>query len=311
MKIHHYQAMTMIHDRRETARLLPFPELVETLRGTMLDYRQGAIVCPERLVVPLRDGDVMLSMPATAPDIAIHKLVNICPSNAKRGLPTIHGFVNAFDIHSGVPLFSLDGPTVTGRRTAAVSMLGILTLHGRAPTGIAMIGTGAQAANHVQAIAAVFPGVRVWIKGRNAAQAASFCEENALAQIDLLPIGGGEIPEEADVVLTATTSKAPVYAHAPAAGRLLIGVGAFTPDAAEVAPGVVLGSTVYVDDPLGARHEAGDLIQAGADWSRVLPLADAIASGRVADGPLFFKSVGCAAWDLAACRVAQAMLARS
>lgn len=34
---------------------------------------------------------VMLSMPAAAPDIAIHKLVNVHPANPKIGLPAIHG----------------------------------------------------------------------------------------------------------------------------------------------------------------------------------------------------------------------------
>lgn len=303
--------MTITYERQETARLLPYPALVETLGQTMLEYRQGRIACPERLVVPLQGRDVMLSMPATASDIAIHKLVNICPSNAPRQLPTIHGLVNAFDIGTGVPLFTLDGPTVTGRRTAAVSMLGIRTLHGRAPSGIAVIGTGAQAANHVEAIAAIFPGVHVWVKGQDAVHAEQFCAANARSGITLTPIVDNGMPAQADVVITVTTSKTPVYAQAPDAARLLVGVGAFTPDAAEFASDVVLGSTIYVDDPLGARHEAGDLIQADADWTQVRPLADAIETGRVQDGPLFFKSVGCAAWDLAACRVAQATLAQA
>lgn len=302
--------MTNIYSRQESAQLLPYPALVEALRETLIEYGQNRIASPERLVVPIKDGGLMLSMPAVADDIAIHKLVNICPANAKVRLPTIHGFVNAFDVRTGVPLFTLDGPTVTGRRTAAVSMLGIKTLREHAPKTLTIIGTGAQAANHVQAVGALFPGARVFVKSTSAEQARAFCEANRQDAIALIPLETDAIPEETEVVITLTTSKTPVYAERASANRLVVGVGAFTPDAAEIAAGTVLESHVYVDDPLGARHEAGDLIQADADWSKVKPLADAIAGGAPKNAPLFFKSVGCAAWDLAACRVARTSLAR-
>ena len=86
-------------------------------------------------------------------------------------------------------------------------------------------------------------------------------------------------------------------------------LGAFTPDAAEVSRETVLASTVIVDDPVGARHEAGDLIQAGVEWSHVISLGDVLEGAAHVAGPFFFKSVGCAAWDLAACRVARDMMA--
>jgi 1-piperideine-2-carboxylate/1-pyrroline-2-carboxylate reductase [NAD(P)H] len=60
-----------------------------------------------------------------------------------------------------------------------------------------------------------------------------------------------------------------------------------------------------VDDPVGAKHEAGDLIQAGVDWRAVSPLAKALNGEFSTTNPVLFKSVGCAAWDLAACRVAR------
>ena len=66
---------------------------------------------------------------------------------------------------------------------------------------------------------------------------------------------------------------------------------------------------MIVDDPAGARHEAGDLIQAGVDWSGVISLGDVLKGTANVAGPIFFKSVGCAAWDLAACRVAREMIA--
>ncbi|MDT4870614.1 Delta(1)-pyrroline-2-carboxylate reductase 2 [compost metagenome] len=64
------------------------------------------------------------------------------------------------------------------------------------------------------------------------------------------------------------------------------------------------GSDLYADDPAGARHEAGDLLRAEIDWARVGSLA-AVLRGEIDSArPAVFKSVGTAAWDLAAARVA-------
>ncbi|SAK58909.1 ornithine cyclodeaminase [Caballeronia pedi] len=293
-------------DEAQTARLVPYDRLVDTLAATMLDYAAGRIVSPERMVVPI-EGGVMLSMPASAADLAMHKLVNVCAGNGARGLPTIHGQVTAYDAVTGVPQFMLDGPTVTGRRTASVSMLAIRALHANAPREVLVIGTGKQAAYHVEALAAVYPEARIRVQGSRPGRAREFCAAHASASA----LDEAAIPDSIDVVIAATTSKTPVYTMPARAGRLVIGVGAFTADAAEIAAATVHASELYVDDPAGARHEAGDFILAGIDWNAVHALAEALAtSSSTVDTarPVMFKSVGCAAWDLAACCVARAVL---
>jgi 1-piperideine-2-carboxylate/1-pyrroline-2-carboxylate reductase [NAD(P)H] len=108
-------------------------------------------------------------------------------------------------------------------------------------------------------------------------------------------------------VITCTTSRTPVYALPASRERLLIAVGAYRPDMAEIAPDTVRASRCYVDEPEGARHEAGDLIGAGVDGAQVLPLSAALARRPApGDAPVLLKTVGCAAWDLAAARVALA-----
>ncbi|WP_213308848.1 bifunctional Delta(1)-pyrroline-2-carboxylate/Delta(1)-piperideine-2-carboxylate reductase [Paraburkholderia sacchari] len=294
-------------DAQATAALLDYPALVQMLRETIVEYAAGKIVSPERLVIPLQEGGVMLSMPSSASDIAIHKLVNVCPQNGKRQLPTIHGQVIACDAFTGEMLFVLDGPTVTGRRTAAVSALGVMCLHAHTPKEILIIGTGKQAVNHVEAFAALFPHARMLVKGSTPERAQRFVESLRAIAPNLGALDG-DVPDSTDVVVTVTTSQSPVYTAPARAGRLVVGVGAFTPVAAEVGKTTVDGSFVVVDDPAGARHEAGDLIQAGFDWANVNTLADAIEGSLAPAAPVFFKSVGCAAWDLAACRVARARI---
>ncbi|WP_287877872.1 bifunctional Delta(1)-pyrroline-2-carboxylate/Delta(1)-piperideine-2-carboxylate reductase [Aquitalea sp.] len=288
---------------QQTADMLPFKQLCQVLSTAAIEYQAGQIASPERQVLPLAGEGVLLSMPATARDIGMHKLVNVCPANSASQLPTINGIVSVYDAATGLPLLVLDGPTVTARRTAAVSMLAISLLHPAAPTHVSLIGKGKQASGHLEALATLYPGIRVDVHGLNLDSAQAFCQRHAALNLQLQP-ASGRIAEKSTVVIMLTTSKAPVYNEAARIDRLLIGVGAFKPDMAELGPVSIAGSQLFSDDPAGARHEAGDLIQAGIDWNSVASLADAVA-GRVDPGrPVIFKSVGTAAWDLAAARCA-------
>jgi 1-piperideine-2-carboxylate/1-pyrroline-2-carboxylate reductase [NAD(P)H] len=120
-------------------------------------------------------------------------------------------------------------------------------------------------------------------------------------------------------VITCTTSAEPVYSADPHSTRLVIAVGTYTPANAEIDAATVRGSALYVDDMTNAREEAGDLIRAQVDWKQVRPIAAAIAAANAhsldANRPgaraTFFKTVGSAAWDLAAARVAVATAAMS
>jgi len=111
-----------------------------------------------------------------------------------------------------------------------------------------------------------------------------------------------------DVVITCTTSQEPVYEAPARRGCLVIAIGSFTPAAAEIAAATVRASRIYVDNLDSARQEAGDLIRAGVEWQQVQPLAQRLQGADAPDGPVLFKTVGLAAWDLAAARVAVATL---
>lgn len=274
----------VVCDAARTAQLLDFPSLMDAVAQAAAEIEDGTLLSPPRMVVPFGHGGVMLSMPATAPDIAVHKLVNVQRANAQQGLPTIHGIVTACDATTGQPLCLLDGPEVTGRRTAAVTLLALRALLGRAPQHVLLIGAGVQSRHHQLALQAIFPRARVQVRGRDAVGAA--------------------VPDDVDAVITLTTSTEPVYDEPARAGRVVIGVGAFKPEMAEIGQRTLDGSDLYADDPLGARHEAGDLLRAGVDWSRVKSLGRLLQQAPDPHRPAVFKSVGTAAWDLAAARTA-------
>src|SRR5436190_1054833 len=112
--------MTQVLNPAQTAARLPYGALVDQIRQVLAD---GAVSVPERLVQALPGGGSLFVMPASDGRIAIAKLVTFTPRNAGTPRPAIQGDVVVFDIATGERLLILDGPTVTARRTAAVSLL--------------------------------------------------------------------------------------------------------------------------------------------------------------------------------------------
>ena len=66
----------------------------------------------------------------------------------------------------------------------------------------------------------------------------------------------------ADIVVTATTAKVPVFDDADVApGTHINAIGSYRPERAEVPAATVARSVVVVETREAAWHEAGDLIQ--------------------------------------------------
>jgi 1-piperideine-2-carboxylate/1-pyrroline-2-carboxylate reductase [NAD(P)H] len=294
-------------DAQGTAALMPYAALVGALRVAAVGVSQGEISCPQRQVIPMAAGGALLSMIAIGSDLAAHKLVTFVPTNPGRQLPTIQGQVSVWDARTGAHVLTLDGATVTGRRTAALSMLGVSALLPFHPKSFRIFGTGTQALHHVEAIAQLHPEARMNVSGRTPADGEKFCATHAALSTMLSParlVGD----EQIDVVISCTTSQEPVYEAPARRGCLVIAVGSFTPEAAEIGAATVRASRIYVDNLDSARQEAGDLIRAGVDWRQVQSLAQRLQGADAPDGPVLFKTVGLAAWDLAAARVAVATL---
>jgi len=285
----------------ETQARLPFPKLVDALQVAVLELADGKIRCPERQAVPMSGGAMLLSMPVVADDLAAHKLITVAPENKALSLPTILGHLAILDGQSGVTRLILDGATVTGRRTAAMSMLGLRALGPPKVNRVLVIGTGTQARGHVEALSVLYPGIQIGIRGRTRSDEDHFQRQQSHLHLSWLPPG---LDHPWDVVITCTTSQTPVYEQAARLGCLLIAVGAFRPEAAELSSEIIHASEIFVDDPGGAPHEAGDLIQANIDWKVVRALAEILPQAAPPTRPRVFKTVGCAAWDLAAARVA-------
>jgi 1-piperideine-2-carboxylate/1-pyrroline-2-carboxylate reductase [NAD(P)H] len=301
----------------QTAQALPYAQLVPAVAQAARELAQQLIQAPERLVVPMTAGGVLLAMPAVGADLSVTKLVTVHPGNGAQGLPAIQGEVVVMDTATGRRLALLDGPTVTARRSAAITLLGIQTLAPHTPKTALLIGTGAQAAAHADALVEHLGLAQFWVAGRSLPAAQAFCAavQARYPHVAATAMVVGDLQNAlptTDLLLALTTSRTPVIPAHIGPQTLAIGVGAFKPDMVEFPPALLHSRQIVVDDLGGARHEAGDLLQAGVDWSQVRDLASVLdaPSPPGATVPVF-KTVGQAAWDLAAARVAMAAIQRS
>jgi ornithine cyclodeaminase len=296
---------------QETAALLPYPALAEALREMLVAKRAGRADGPPRLHIPLHGGGVLLLMPASDSEFTITKLVTVHSQNAANGLPSVQADVLLFETATGRRLLWLDGTTVTARRTAALSLLAAQTL-ARNPAGpLLIMGAGVQGRAHLDAFTQGLGVRQVYVASRNPAHAADLAGYGRSVGVDAEPVSNPkEVLDRVTLIVTATTSPTPVLSPGVRTDAFIAAVGVYQPDRAELPAELVQKARLFVDTLEGAKAEAGDLIQAGVDWSRVTPLEEAIALPRpnTNEGPIIFKSVGHALWDLAAARLAWSRL---
>ena len=310
-----------VFDAAGTAPLIPYVELAEALRAMLHDKRAGTAYAPARLIVPLANDGTLLVMPAADEALAITKLVTVHRGNPTFGLPSVQAEVVVMDARTGRRLCQLDGATVTAHRTAALSLLAAQMLAPRARGPLLIIGGGVQGRAHLEAFAAGLPVRQVIIASRTQLRAEALAQRAVELGLEAMVVGHADegVPD-AGWIVTATTSTTPVFTASVRPNTFVAAVGAYNHHMAELPPNLVreaaANGRLFVDSLDGAQAEAGDLIQADIDWSRVRPLeamvtgnrddSDIIQSnlGDRSTGPVVFKSVGHALWDLAAARLA-------
>jgi ornithine cyclodeaminase len=297
----------------QTAQALPYPALARHLADVL---RDPTAKVPPRLVQPLAGGGSFFVMPASDARLAISKLITFIPDNAMRGLPSIQGDVVVFDASTGQRLCILDGPTVTARRTAAVSLLAAQKLARNTDGPLLVVGAGVQGHSHVEAFAAGLGVREVWVASRSATSADALvrnCHSLGLRahRVDDADAALADCP----LVVSTTSAQAVALRAMPRPDAFVAAVGAFTPRMVEWDAAIcrrLAAEGTLVVDTRDADHEAGDLLQADIDVSALPTLADVITqtpvwtdcASRRSNGPVFFKSCGWAGWDLAAARCA-------
>jgi 1-piperideine-2-carboxylate/1-pyrroline-2-carboxylate reductase [NAD(P)H] len=284
-------------DAIQTAARLPYLPLVDELVQLLGD---STVQVPLRLVQPLPGGGSLFVMPALDARTAITKLITFTPANAGTGLATIQGDVVVFDVASGRRQLVLDGPTVTARRTAAVSLLAAQRLAPCKRGPMLIVGAGAQGKSHLQAFAEGM-GIQEFVIASRSIESAQKLLDYALSlglQARAV-VDANAALAECPIAVTCTPASAVVLNALPRSDGFIAAVGAFTPQMVELGPELCqyfATQATLVVDTTDAEHEAGDLLQAGLDVRRFASLADVLR------GPAFPVK----GWDLAAARTALA-----
>jgi 1-piperideine-2-carboxylate/1-pyrroline-2-carboxylate reductase [NAD(P)H] len=312
-------AIPSLLDAGATAARLPYPALVREVQAAL---RDPDVRVPPRLVQAMPGGNTLFVMPAHDARLAITKLITFTPANSGTGRPTIQGDVVVFDIATGRRELVLDGPTVTARRTAAVSACAAQCLAPATQGPLLIVGAGAQGRAHLEAFAQVLGVREVLIHSRSEASAHVLADFGRSLGLHARVVADANAAlAECPLVVTCTPASGVVLHRLPRRDAFIAAVGAFTPKMVELAPEISRHCAEHgevVVDTEDAVHEAGDLLQAGLDVASFRTLRDVVAgaqrsctpyadgSGARRKGPVLFKSCGWAGWDLAAARAALA-----
>ncbi len=191
------------------------------------------------------------------------------------GYAGLKSYTNAAEVsHSAVLLYKDDGRLAAiieaealGRmRTGAASAVATKYMAREDSSRLGIFGTGFHARFQIQAIREVRPIKTVFAYSRDAAKREKFCKE--MTEISGIDISPAAAPEEAvkgmDIVVTATTSKEPVFkAEWLSKGTHINAIGANSKSKQELdAETVGKCACVIVDCHEQAMLESGDLAEA-------------------------------------------------
>lgn len=293
---------------------LPMPRAIEAMRRAFGQLSSGQAVMPLRSRLTTDEG-LTLFMPAylrASGEFAV-KVVSVYDGNRERGLPAVLGVVLVLDAHTGAPRALLDGATLTELRTGAGGGLAAELLARKDARVVGLFGASVQARAQLAAVLAVRAIAEVRVLSRSESSALRFADGVSRwpdAPRVIVARSPREVVTGADIVITATSSGAPVFdGRDLAPGVHVTAVGAHTATTREVDEVAVRrASKIVVDAREAAGAEAGDLLLADAPiYAELGEIVNGHRPGReTADEITLFKSVGIAAQDAAAAGAALA-----
>jgi alanine dehydrogenase len=300
----------------ETRSLLSMKECIDVIETAFVSLAKGEVALPLRTVLKQPDNKGLLaSMPGFLgePRSLGIKAVSVFFGNKDTRFHSHQGAVIIFDTDNGQPLAVIDATTITAIRTAAASGVATKYLARNSAQSLAILGSGTQASEHMQAMLAVRPSIeeiKVW--SRTPANAKRFVEIQTKKWEKSIELASS--PEEAvsdsDIICTTTASSSPILeGDWVRSGAHVNAVGASTPNLRELDSKLVARSRLFVDRRESALNESDDIripIKEGTitEHHIIGEIGDLVLGkihGRTSDDEVtLFKSLGIAIEDLAA-----------
>lgn len=283
-------------DHDAVASVLRMEDLIPCMREAMIDFSAGRVEQPPRRIMDVREyGGYFGGMPAVSPAAMGAKLVAFYPPNADRGLDTHMALIALLDPETGRPLVTMDGGLITKMRTAAVTAVFIDAVAAADVSSLAILGAGAQAESHIEALGLVraFTDIRIW--NRTPERAI-----NLAGRVGGRAVDAETAVRDADVVIATTASSEPVLRGGwIRPGAKVASVGWSGADGCEL-DAATMANTVIVDSRDGALLESGNVRRWGADIHAELGEILGGSANVDAAQTVVFESIGMACQDLAA-----------
>lgn len=301
--------------KEDIERYIGMRDVIDAVEKAFSMTEKGLIDVPLRTALKA-EGGTMLFMPAYSRElgIAVLKNVNVFPANADRGLTTTPAETLLIDASTGYVLALLDGTCVTQMRTGAASGAAFDILAKKDCEKGALIGTGGQAAAQLDAMLTVRDLREVSIFSRDPYKCMMFAEKARARYASRGTVikcarSADECVEDADLIITATTSDRPVFdGRLVKKGATVSCIGTYEPDKHEIDPYLIArADRIYCDSTAAVLSESGDIL---------IPLRSGLITendicgglGEVINGTLrgrtnddeiiVFETVGIAAQDL-------------
>lgn len=243
------------------------------------------------------------------------KIISCVDNPGELGVESHQGGVMIFDPVNGAPLALCECGAITAVRTAAVSALATDWLARPDATTAAILGAGAEARSHVEAMLEVRPvGLfRVWT--RNADKAKAFAEEQA-ARHGVMFETAADVASAvagADIVCTTTSAREPIlFGEMLSEGTHVNAVGASLASWIEIDTTVVRRSKLFTDRRESLENEAGEYRLAITDGvidddhlqAELGEVINGDHPGRKTDSEItLYRSLGLAVQDIASAQL--------
>lgn len=293
---------------------LSHAEAIVAVRDAMIALSRGETRQLLRTMIGLGEDRIFGVMPAALSerDYFGAKLVAVFPHGEEAGRKAHRGLVVLFEPAEGHPVGVADAETITLIRTAAASAVATSALARADATQLAILGTGAQAMEHVRAIALVRPLEQVVLWGRSLAKAKALAgrmvEETGIAVRAEAHVE--HAVAQADIVCTLTGAADPIlFGDWVRPGTHVNLVGSSVPGPVEVDHDLVVRSRFIADSRASVLAQGAEFLKAKAagliDDSHVAGEIGEVLIGRVAgrsdaEEITVYKSLGHAVQDLAA-----------
>ncbi len=302
--------MALILREDDVRRLLKMPETIKVIGDAFAALGDNKAANRPRVRIKQTNG-VMHILPASIPTMGYmgHKTYTIFRS----GMQFV---VMLYSAQDGELLAIIQADWLGRIRTGATSALATIYLARSDASIVGMIGAGKQAAMQLHGMCAVRQITQVLVYSEHVHKCDYFCKQmSEELHIEVRPASSSlEAIENADIVITATTSSQPVF-HGDflRAGCHINAIGSNWPDRREIDQATLQRCDLIVTDSRDqALKEAGDLLipaQGGQfDFNRVYDLAQVVAGTaprrQYANDITLYEGLGTAIEDIAAAGLA-------